>query len=65
MAKAHTSALKALSTALELPVDVRLVPLAGRSPERTEAYAKQRGFDSWTTDWRAMIEDLQVEVVVT
>jgi predicted dehydrogenase len=64
MAKAHTGALKALSTTLELPFDIKLASLAGRSPGRTEATARQWGFESCTTDWRQLVDDPQVQIVV-
>lgn len=64
MAKAHTSAIKALTTTLELPFDIRLVALAGRNPGRTEATSLQWGFESWTTDWRKLIDDPAVQVLV-
>ncbi|MBT8162234.1 Gfo/Idh/MocA family oxidoreductase [Arthrobacter sp. GN70] len=58
------NALKALSTTLDLPFDIKLAALGGRSPERTEKAAKQWGFESYTTDWRRLVDNPQVHVLV-
>lgn len=64
MAKAHTHALRALSTTLELPFDIRLVSLGGRAADRTEAMRARWGFESSTTDWRQLVDNPEVDVVV-
>ncbi|WP_271986286.1 Gfo/Idh/MocA family protein [Pseudoclavibacter terrae] len=64
MARAHTRALQVLRTAAELPFDVELSHLAGRDPARTDRAAEQWGVTRASTDWRALVDDPAVDVVV-
>lgn len=64
MAKAHARALSVLNAVADLPVRVELVGLAGRDPDRTRHRAEQWGFARHTADWRTLVEDPRVDMVV-
>ena len=61
--RAHAHALHTLNHLEPLPRRVRLVSLAGRRPEPLEAAARELGFERWTTSWKELVDDPEVDVV--
>lgn len=64
MARAHTRALRNLTTMLNFPVKIELVGIAGRNSERTTTTAQRWGFREASTDWRSIVDHPDVNVVV-
>ena len=64
MARAHTHALRAIGDLGAALPAARLVTLAGRDDARTEATARRLGFAGHTTDWRELVADPRVDIVV-
>lgn len=65
VAKAHLQAILRLTTIFSPPpLRPVLVALAGRSPERVQQAAQRYGAESAYTDWRRLVEDRRVEVLV-
>nr|PZN58672.1 MAG: dehydrogenase [Chloroflexota bacterium] len=63
MGKAHTNALKKLPYMMYPPVAIpRLVAIAGRNEEGTREAARRYGYEKFTTDWRDLINDPDVQV---
>src|SRR4051794_4614862 len=63
MGRTHTHAMHTINHMAPLAKRIRLVTVAGRRPEPTERFARAMGFERWTTDWRALVDDPEVEVV--
>jgi predicted dehydrogenase len=63
ISRAHAHALHTLNHIRPLPKRIRLVAMAGRTPERVEPVASELGFERWTTDWRDIVDDPAVDVV--
>ena len=63
MGRAHAHVLHTISHIAPLAQRLRLVAVAGRSPERVERVARDFGFERWTTRWEEVIEDPAVDVV--
>ncbi len=51
-----------LSALKELP-EVTLYAVAGRRAEKVRTFAEQMGIPRWTTDWRTLVSDPQVDIV--
>jgi predicted dehydrogenase len=63
MGKAHANALKKISyIPWPPPYLPRLVSIAGRNEDGVREAAGRYGFERWTTDWRAVVEDPEVQV---
>jgi predicted dehydrogenase len=63
MGKAHSNGYKKLSyMAWPPPLLPRLVSIAGRNEEAVAAAAARYGFERYVTDWRALIDDPEVEL---
>lgn len=60
MGRAHSNALRQLP--LMMPVAPHLVALCGRNEEAVASAAQAYGFDGYTTDWRALVEDERIHV---
>jgi predicted dehydrogenase len=64
MGKAHSNAFRKLSyMTWPPPLLPRLVSIAGRTPEAVENAAERYGFERWTTDWRELVADPDVELL--
>ena len=61
--RAHAHALHTIGHMRPLAQPVRLVALAARNPERGQALADELGFDRFTTDWRSVVDDPEVDIV--
>ncbi len=63
MGKAHTNAFKKLNYIYTPPpARARLVAIAGRNSGAVEAAAARYGYEKAVTDWRALIDDPEVQV---
>lgn len=51
-----------LSALKELP-EVTLYAVAGRRAEKVQSFAEQMDIPHWTTDWRTLVSDPQVDIV--
>jgi predicted dehydrogenase len=60
MGRAHAFALHRLR--LISDHRPRLVAVAGRHEESVRAFAEAFGFERWTTDWREIVEDPEIDV---
>ncbi len=63
ISRAHAHALHTLNHIRPLAKQIRLVAMAGRTAGRVEAAARELGFERWTTDWRSVIDDPDVDVL--
>ena len=63
MARMHSYAYRVASLIRDLPAEPRLVVLCGRNAGAVEHAAKAYGFDSWVTDWRALVNRSDIDVV--
>jgi predicted dehydrogenase len=65
VARAHLNALKKLPYIFwSTPVRFRLIGLAGRSASGVEDAAHRYGFEYGTTDWRRVVEDPQIDLLI-
>jgi predicted dehydrogenase len=63
MGKAHTNGLKKIPYMMYPPAAVpKLVAIAGRTEDAVKTAAVRYGYEKYYTDWRAMIEDDDVDV---
>jgi predicted dehydrogenase len=61
--RAHGHALHTLNHVTPLARPIELRALAARNPERGAAMAGDLGIDLFTTDWREVVDDPEVDVV--
>ena len=64
MGKAHSAAFAAVGTVFETRLKPRLVAIAGSTPQSGARYAQAYGFDRGARDWRALVDDPEVEAIV-
>ncbi len=62
MGKAHSNAWRQVGHFFDLPVDLRLRTVCGRSAEVEDA-AKKLGWERAVKDWREVVEDPEIDVV--
>lgn len=63
IARAHAHAVHTINHIAPQSQSLRLVAVSGRQPESAERAAREQGFDTWTTNWREVIEHPDVDVV--
>ncbi len=63
MGKAHSNAWRQAGRFFDLPVEVELKTICGRSPAAVEAARSQLGWQEAATDWRAVVEDPQIDII--
>lgn len=63
IAKAHTYGYRVAPLLHTLPRRPRLRILAGRDRHAVKRAAAAYGFEAWTTDWRAVVEHAEVDLV--
>jgi len=63
MGRAHSQGWRSAPRMFELPRDVEMAVIVGRDPERTEAAARQLGWQEASTDWRAVVERPDIDIV--
>jgi len=61
--RAHGHALHTIGHMSPLARPVKLVALAARNPERGRAMAEELGIGRFSTDWRDVIDDPDVDIV--
>jgi predicted dehydrogenase len=61
--RAHAHAIGSIGHMAPLARPVRVIALAARNRERGEAMARQLGVDRFTTDWAALVDDPDVDIV--
>ena len=63
MGKAHSNAFKTLPYMMYPPVAIpRLVSIAGRNSEAVREAARRYGYEKYTTDWRDLVSDQDIQV---
>lgn len=64
MGKAHSNAMKKLPYMMYPPVAIpKLVAISGRNEAAVQEAARRFGYQKYYTDWRAMIEDPDVQLL--
>ncbi|MET0253389.1 MAG: Gfo/Idh/MocA family oxidoreductase, partial [Terrimicrobiaceae bacterium] len=63
MGKAHSNAWRQAPKFFDLPADVVLHTICGRSPKNVEAAREQLGWQNASTDWRAVVSDASIDIV--
>ena len=63
MGAAHSVGWRQAPAVFELPLRPRMAVLVGRDADKTAASARQWGWDETSTDWRAVIERSDIDVV--
>ena len=61
--RAHGHALHTLNHVTPLARPIELVALAARSPDRGAAMARDLGIERFTTDWREVVDDPDIDVI--
>lgn len=63
MGRAHSYAYTAAPVMRSLPVRPRLVVISGRDEGKVARAAAAYGFESWTADWRELVQRPDVDIV--
>ncbi|NQX13470.1 Gfo/Idh/MocA family oxidoreductase [Microbacteriaceae bacterium VKM Ac-2855] len=63
MGRAHAHAWRTAPRFFALPLDVELSVVVGRDPERAAAAAIELGAADWSTDWRAVLERDDIDLI--
>ncbi len=63
MGAAHSQAWRTAPRFFDLGVEPEMAVIVGRDPERTEAARVQYGWQSASSDWRAVVADPDIDVV--
>ncbi len=63
MGKAHSVGWRTAPRFFDLPLQVGMTAVCGRSPERTAAAAAELGWEGIETDWRALIERDDIDLI--
>jgi predicted dehydrogenase len=63
MGRAHSNAWRQVGRFFDLPVDVHLHTICGRTTSAVEKAAARLGWDNVSNDWRAVVADPGIDVV--
>ncbi|WP_239001475.1 Gfo/Idh/MocA family protein [Curtobacterium flaccumfaciens] len=63
MGAAHSQAWRTAPRFFDLGAEPEMAVIVGRDPERTEAARQQYGWQTASTDWRAVVADPDIDVV--
>lgn len=63
MGKAHSNAWRQVGHFFDLPAEVSLHTLCGRSAKAVQDAAQQLGWQQTSTDWRAVVEDPEIDII--
>lgn len=63
MGKAHSNAWRQAPRFFDLKADVELHTICGRNPEAVEAARKELGWSNASTDWKAVINSPEIDIV--
>lgn len=63
MGKAHSNAYRQANRFFDLPLQVRMKTICGRTEPAVKAAAEGFGWEGYETDWRRVLEDPEIDVV--
>lgn len=63
MGKAHSNAYRQVGRFFDLPYDIRLHTICGRSESGVRAAAEKFGWENYETDWRNVVENPEIDIV--
>jgi predicted dehydrogenase len=63
MGAAHSQAWRTVNHFFDLPLAARMSVVCGRSPDGVAAAAAKLGWESYTTDWRALVERDDIDLI--
>lgn len=63
MGKAHSNAWRQAPRFFDLPADVKLHTICGRTARSVEAARDQLGWENASTDWQAVVRDPSIDVI--
>jgi len=63
MGRAHSNAYRQVNRYYDLPYEVEMRTLCGRTPGKVTAAARQLGWQQAETDWRRVVEDPEIDVI--
>ncbi len=63
MGKAHSNAYRQVNRYFDLPYQVGMHTVCGRSEARVRAAADNLGWENYSTDWRRVVEDPDIQIV--
>ena len=63
MGKAHSNAYRQAGRYFDLPVEVRMKTLCGRTGPAVKAAAENLGWEGHETNWRTLLEDPEIDIV--
>lgn len=63
MGKAHSNAYRQLNHFFDLPYEIRMKTVCGRNEAAVSAAADTLGWEGYATDWRAVLDDPEIDVV--
>src|SRR5262245_61783918 len=63
MGKAHSNAWRQAPRFFDLPVDVVLHTICGRSSKSVEAARQQLGWQNVSTDWQAVVSNPEIDII--
>ncbi|MCB0826252.1 MAG: Gfo/Idh/MocA family oxidoreductase [Armatimonadetes bacterium] len=63
MGRAHSNAYRQVGRFFDLPCDVRMKTVCGRTESAVKEAADQLGWEGYATDWRAVIADPEIDII--
>lgn len=63
MGKAHSNAYRQAGRYFDLPVEIRMKTICGRTEPGVRAAAANYGWEGYSTDWREVVADPEIDVV--
>ena len=63
MGKTHSNAWRQVGRFFDLPAGLRLRTICGRNADKTAAAAAQFGWEQSATDWRAVVNDPEIDII--
>ncbi|HCT79664.1 MAG TPA: dehydrogenase [Micromonosporaceae bacterium] len=63
MGAAHSQAWRTVNRVFDLPVQVKMASVCGRDATSVAAAAHRLGWDSFTTDWRSLVDRDDIDVI--
>lgn len=63
MGKAHSNAYRQLNHFFDLPYDIRMKTICGRNEAGVSSAQKLLGWEGYSTDWRAVLDDPEIDVI--
>lgn len=63
MGKAHSNAYRQVNRYFDLPIEVRLHTICGRTESSVAQAASNLGWDNYATDWRRVVENPEIDIV--